>query len=57
MAQNKKLSRLIGILFLLTLLSYGAGNGIIESVLQKPDYLQTFASIKRSETRKIVSKL
>jgi hypothetical protein len=36
---NRKTERLLGVFFLTVILAYGIGNGLINAVLNKPDYL------------------
>ena len=36
---NRKTERLLGVFFLSVILAYGIGNGLINAVLNKPDYL------------------
>ncbi len=39
MNSNKKTARIVGVLFLGAIVTYGLGSGFIESVLKAPDYL------------------
>lgn len=44
--QNKKVARIIGVFFLVVIAAYATGNGLITSVLDKPDYLSNIYAYK-----------
>ena len=51
---NRKTARIVGVLFLTALVTYGLGNGLIESILNAPDYL---INVSENTTQVIIAML